>query len=441
MAITGKPSVIEARAALSGDTSAALRPIQAVIAAIRERLRLIEAELNALIIRVADLGTDDPGGDVADLQSQIDALVLRVAALESITLTDWYVNGALVGTRRRVNFIQAGGITISGADDGDRANITFGALVDILIPLSLSRTGLVLTGRELTLQLGRFIDVTRRSLVLTGRTVGMSLSADTLLTVNHGSLHLAGRTLGLELTQDIELPVTRGALRLAGRNVGLGTGLSVVRGHLGLAGHDVALAASAAVDLVVDRGHLQLSGRDVTIVAPTFTFFRDYTDLSTTNLTSYQGTIDASSGALIATPTGTHQRVYFDLLPDPITGAFDLTTHFNNTLGGFRGVLIYSQGDTGATATYQNGYWVDNFGGSRFIKFVSGVATGLGSGATSNGTLRVVRDASGNWEIFVGGVSQFTVLSETTYTSGRFGLIFGFVSPQPNIDYGINYTP
>jgi uncharacterized coiled-coil protein SlyX len=432
MTLTGKPSVIEPRPSRQGDAVAALRPLQDTVASIRERLRQIEAEVNALVQRIADLETTAGAGASADLEAiqiQINSILARLKELEESALVDWYVNGVLVATRRQVNFIQAGGITISGADDGDRANITLGALVDLLIPTS--RGALRLSGRDLVFQLGRFIDVMPASLVLTGRDLGLSLTTDTLLAVQRGALRFSGRTVGIDLTQDIDLAVQRAALRLTGRNIDL----------------------SADIALSITRGRLRLTGRDVAIT--TFDFFRDFADLTTNDLTVYQGTVDASSGELVGTPTSgaVHERVYFDLLPTgsptDIAGAWEIVVNLRTAAGStLNGIVFNTQGDNAADGTLQNGYWLDTLTTTfpRLVRFISGAPTVLATAGSAIGSpveLRVTYDGIDTFHCEADGVALFSDVVDSNFTHGRIGLVF-FANPgTPGsvIDIGVNYTP
>lgn len=146
MSLTGKPTVVEPRAAASSDPVPSLRPTQSAIASIRERLRLIETEINGLSTRVA--GTSGTT-DIASLQQQIRALRTRIEALEGASPTQWHVNGSLVGANHRVDFRSTSGIVITGSIDAveDRVVISFQPVLLMLI----QRSGLILTGSEVSL--------------------------------------------------------------------------------------------------------------------------------------------------------------------------------------------------------------------------------------------------------------------------------------------------
>lgn len=76
MALTGKPAVLDPRAF-------DLRAVQSTIAAIRERLRTVDIEVNALIVAQAAGGTSAITANVTALQQQLLALTQRVTNLES----------------------------------------------------------------------------------------------------------------------------------------------------------------------------------------------------------------------------------------------------------------------------------------------------------------------------------------------------------------------
>jgi hypothetical protein len=173
MALTGKPTVVEPRAAREPDSSPSLRPTQQAIAAIRERLRLIEAETNALLVRVDDLVVSGVSADVAALQAQIDALRFRIQALEEESPTEWYVNDVLIGTRNRVNFLSVGDIVVTGEDDaiGEQVIISFSSVTGI----SIQRGRAEAAGRDVTLGgVVMTLDVERGAARAAGRDVGIA---------------------------------------------------------------------------------------------------------------------------------------------------------------------------------------------------------------------------------------------------------------------------
>lgn len=465
----GKPSITNPR-------PPAARDVVLAIDNIRQRLEALDAVVTTLQSTPVD--TTSLQAQIRTLRTDLAALTARVAALEQLVPTDFYVDGALVGTRHAVNFEHGAGITITGTDDvsNGRVNIRFDAS-GVNLTLPVTRETIEVRSRDLTLALGRFIDVTRARLIVAGRNLGLSLSSDTLFSVERGTLALAGRAVVLSLSSNLQLPVARGALRVAGRQVTMARGIPVSRAALRVAGRDVVVAPSQSINLpvsraqiaavgrpvqviipqtlAIDRAAIQIKGRDV-VVSP-FDFYRNFGDLSTADLTVYKGTVSAATGELVGTPSANgsvHERVYFDLLPpgspSAISGAFDISMRINangsNTA--VSGPTFFSQGDDSTQNFFQSGYWVDVFATSlRFIKSNAGSAGVLGTGnitgaATGIRTLRITRDGSGNFEVFWDGVSKITIATETTYTSGRFGLIF-FTNPGPApsiVDYGINYV-
>lgn len=467
----GKPAITDPR-------PPAARDVAQAVSNIRQRIEALEAVVTTLQSTPVD--TSSLQAQIRTLRIDLAALTARVAALELEVPTDFYVDGALVGTRHAVNFERGAGITITGTDDetNQRVNIRFDAS-GVNLTLPVTRATVDIRARDLTLALGRFIDTTRARLIVAGRSVGASLSNDTLLAVSRGTLALSGRSVDLSLSQNLALDVSRAAVRVAGRGVVLARGIQVGRAAVRAAGRDVVVAPSQTINLPVSRAAIAVAGRNVLAIIPQtlvveraapivvrgrdvvvspFDFYRNFADNSTANLTAYKGTVDASTGELVGTPSanGTvHERVYFDLLPpgspSSISGAFDISCRINANGSGsaVAGIVWFSQGDDGSTNFFQNGYWVDVLSTSlRFVKSVGGSAsvpaTGNITGAqTGVHTLRLTHDGAGNYEGFWDGVSKFTVSSETAFSSGRFGLIY-FTNPGPApsiVDYGINYTP
>lgn len=464
----GKPSITNPR-------PPAARDVVLAVDNIRQRIEALEAVVTTLQSTPAD--TSALQAQIRTLRTDLAALTTRVAALEQLVPTDFYVDGTLIGTRHAVNFERGAGITITGTDDtsNERVNIRFDA-TGVNLTLPVTRGAIDVRARDVTLALGRFIDVTRARLIVAGRNLGLSLSSDTLLAVERGTITLAGRSVGLSLSSNLQLPVARGALRVVGRQVALARGIPVARAALRAAGRDVVVAPSQTINISVSRAQLAVAGRSVQAIIPTtltveraavrikgrdvvlspFDFYRNFGDFSTANLTVYKGTVDASTGELVGTPTSgsVHERVYFDLLPpgspSSISGAFDISCRINCNGSGtaIAAVTMFSQGDDGTQNLFQNGYWVDIFSTSlRFVEATGGGGSVLNSASISGShtgihLLRITNDGAGNWEVFWDGVSKFTLSSETTYTSGRFGLLF-FANPGPVssfVDYGINYT-
>jgi len=185
------------------------------------------------------------------------------------------------------------------------------------------------------------------------------------------------------------------------------------------------------------------------IAAGAGTFSRNFADLSTANLTSYQGTISAATGRLLGTPTSgaVNQRVIFDLCPT-VSGSFDCTINYKasgvNTTA--VGILMFDQADdNGSAGTPQNTYWCDatiQFNATRLIKVVAGSAgqvtpgsvLGFAGGDTGNHSLRLTRDSAGHFNIYSDVTNGSGVIpsagTETQWTSGRCGLFY-FANPGP----------
>lgn len=372
--------------------------------------------------------------------------------------TDVYHNGIFVGTRQRLNFVDGADIVLQVEDDNtnDRVNIIMGTTAG----------GAVFPGVG--------------AMTLSGLAPNVGLGVQTVLP-GVGSMTLAG------LVPQIIVPMFAqpgaGAMVMQGLAPSIAATLSVNPGAgamvlAGLAPQIVVPAVAApgsgamtlagltpsvivsvgSVTAQPGAGALTLQG--YAPVASPYTFYRDFTDLSTAGLTVYKGTVSAASGQLAGTPTSgsVHERVYFDGLPvgspTDISGAFDIVANFamSGVSSALSAVTFFIQSDDGSTNTIQNGYWVDlvvQFNIIRFIKFVGGSGSQIGSSFalpanSGTHTLRVTHDGSGNYDIYFDGVKLNTSsIVETTFTHGQFGIVF-FSNPgaaPPLVNYGINYTP
>lgn len=180
-------------------------------------------------------------------------------------------------------------------------------------------------------------------------------------------------------------------------------------------------------------------------------FFRNFVDMTTTNLTAFKGTITAALGVLQGTPTSgaVHERVYFDLLPTTITGAWTNAIHFTSA-GGAANLLMLlflTQGDVSTDNTLQNGYWIDNLSGTgRMIRFTSGggtvLASGLNIGPGAN-LVQIAYNGTNTFTLLINGLSPVGPIVDSTFTSGRMGM--GFFSnpgdPGNYVDYTLDYIP
>lgn len=365
--------------------------------------------------------------------------------------TDVYHNGIFVGTRQRLNFIDGADIVLQVSDDNthDRVNIGIGT----------SAGGAVFPGAG--------------SLTFNGLAPHIGLGLQTVMP-GAGVLQFDGQVP--QIIVPLFARPGAGSMVLDGLAPTLGQTLSALpgAGAMTIAGLVPTIAQTANRIAVPGPGALALSGLAPSIVNTTgssivtpgsgsmvmtgltptlsgFTFFRNFADLSTANLTVFKGTVSASTGELVGTPTsgGVHERVYFDLLPADITGAWDIVVHLRVGSGTtLNGILFNTQGDVSGDNTLQNGYWLDTLSGlPRLIKFVAGSGSQLAIKSTPSianpSKLRVTFNGTNTFHCEADGVALFTDVVDSTFTHGRTGVVF-FANPgTPGacIDFGITYTP
>jgi len=445
----GKPAITDPRPPATRDTTQA-------VSNIRQRIEAIEAAVTALQSINTKFDTSGLQSQIDQLRKDLAALTLRVQTLEAEVPTDWYVDGVFVGTRHKANFIHGAGITITGSDDStnERVDIRFDVSgVDLTLPVE--RTAIRILPRDIAIALGRFITTTQARIVIAGRSIGLSLSNDVVIDVDRAVLRLAGRSVSIAAGANVFLQTDRGALRAAGRSIGMGIGIPMSRAALRVGARDVALNPTGNVLLPVGRSAIVVAGRDVTVTPPSWTFFRQFSDLSTAGLTVYKGTVSAATGKLVGTPTSgaVHERVYFDALPSgspsDISGAWTIEVHANTGSAlTLNGILMNVQGDVSTDNTLQNGYWLDTLTSTnpRFVRFVAGGATVLKTaalGIANPSRLRVTYDGVNTFHCEANGTALFTDVVDSTFTHGRPGFVY-FANPgTPGalIDFAMNYTP
>lgn len=458
LTLSGQPAI--------NTPKSAARDVQIAINNIRERLQAIEAQVTAgqgvteanFAAGATDLSAIRQ--QIAQLRAELTSAQLAIAALEAEVPTDVYVNNVFVATRHILNFIQGGGIRITGTDDSslEQVNILFEALVDL--SMIVTRGVLHIRGRDVGFRLGKELDLLRSSLFIRGRTIDMLAGQG--ISLERQLLRIRGRTIDFTTTGNLMLALERSRLLIEGRTIGMNLTITDVlaldRSRLRILGRSINMLLSES--LLLARSRLLIRGRTLGLTLTTDgSFSRNWADFSTADMISLKGTISAATGNLVGTPTSgsVHQRVYFSLLPpgspswiNLAKGTMDCTANFvANSSTSSLSALLFTVNDAASDNTVQNGYWFDlalQITAARMIRFAAGAGTQVNSfvynSSSGTHTYRVTRTAAGLWTAFFDGVQKYQS-TDTTYTAVRPGLVFfsNPGAPLPVVDYSITWVP
>jgi len=185
LTLSGEPAI--------NTPKSAARDVQQAVNNIRERLKGLEVQVNAHlgVIEGTAAGTSSANADLTTLKQQVHQLQVDLAAaqaaiatLDAEVPTDVFVNGLFIGTRHILNFIQGGGLRITGTDNTaqNRADILFEALVDLA--LFATRSVLKIRGHEIGLNLGKQLGLVRSQLRIRGRSITMVIGAGLVYKIN-----------------------------------------------------------------------------------------------------------------------------------------------------------------------------------------------------------------------------------------------------------------
>lgn len=464
--LDGKPSITTPKSAV--------RDVQLAVNNIRERLQQIEAAYNSVAgaTDISNQANVTATADIAALlkqikQLQIDlaAISTRVSTLEGEVPTDVYVDNIFIATRHALNFLSGGGIRVTGSDDtvAQRVNIMFQALVNLTMIVEPGR--LLIHGKPIGFLLGTELVVDRMRMLVAGRSLDLLLSSNLTAILQPGRLFLRGQALDMNLsTSSLSLVLNPARMLLAGRTIDFSStanlNLAIERARYAVRGETLDLVLSNVLTLSIAVAQMRSRGKTLTLTLTgvPVTFFRDFADLSTSNLIVILGTVSASTGNLVGSGNGTnHQRVYFTLLPEGspswinlAAGAIDCTAIWvANSSTSSLSAMCFTKDDLASSLTIQNGYWFDlalQLSAGRMVRFTSGSGSQLNSfgySATSgNQTYRLTRTTGGLWTVFLNGTQKYTQ-TDTNFVAVRPGVVFfsNPGAPLPLVSYSLTYVP